>query len=398
MDQFAYIAELLLVASVMTILARRLQIPYTVALVMTALLITFLHPLEINLTPEQILALFVPPLVFEASFRINLVELRRNLSNILFLAVPGVIVTMIVVGAWMTWVTPLGLPMALVFGALISATDPVAVVALFRAVGVPKRLEVLVEGEGLLNNGMAIVVFNLVLAFALTRQFDLVRGVTELAWMVAGGTIIGLALGWVILQIIARVDDHLIETVLTTVLAFGAYLIAERLHSSGVFAVIAAGLVIGNIGSQAVSPTARSVLSDFWEYVAFLSNSLVFLFIGLQIQIPDLVAAWQPILWAIIAVLVARAKVVYGLGFVTNRLTEPISLKWQHVLNWSGSRGAISLALVLSLPSALAADRDLLEVMAFGVVLFSLLMQAATMVPLLQRLRIPKRIESQAEG
>ena len=174
-------------------------------------------------------------------------------------------------------------------------------------------------------------------------------------------------------------------------LAFGSYLIAERLHFSGVLAVVAAGLVNGNIGPQGMSPTTRIVLFNFWEYVAFLANSFVFLLIGLQVNIPTLLPTWQPILLAILAVLLARAVVIYGLGWLTNRLAEPIPFRWQHVLNWGGLRGAIALALALSLPAALGPDRDLIRIMAFGVVLFTLLVQSTTMEPLVRKLGIVTR-------
>ncbi|HLB46818.1 MAG TPA: Na+/H+ antiporter [Anaerolineales bacterium] len=401
MEQFlqaeTLIIELLLVVSLVAIAVQRLRVPYTVALVVVGLLITFQSPLEIDLTPELILALFVPPLIFEAAFHLNLAELRRNLPSILVLAVPGVLLTTLIVGGLVAWVTPLSLPVALVFGALIAATDPVAVVALFRTLGVPKRLAVLMESESLLNDGTAIVVFNLVLVVALTGRFNLVEGVTDFVRVAAGGTVVGLALGWIVSRLIARVDDYLIETTLTTVLAFGAYLVAERLHFSGVLAVVAAGLVNGSIGPQGMSPTTRIVLFNFWEYVAFMANSLVFLLIGLQVNIPALAAAWQPVLWAIVAVLAARVIVVYVLGWLMRYWTEPISLRWQHVLTWGGLRGAISLALALSLPSALGADRDLIRVMAFGVVLFTLLGQATTMRPLIRWLRIITRGEAQVE-
>src|SRR5574341_1300115 len=391
------IIELLLIVSLVAFVVQRLRVPYTVALVVVGLLITFQSPLEINLTPQLILALFVPPLVFEAAFHINFTELRRHLPHIIVLAVPGVILTMLIVGAVVARATQLSLPVALVFGALIAATDPVAVVALFRALGVPKRLRVLGESESLLNDGTAIVVFNLVLTVALTGHFSLVDGIADFVRVAAGGTVVGLALGWAISRVIARVDDYLIETTLTTVLAFGAYLLAERLGVSGVLAVVAAGLVNGNIGPQGMSPTTRTVLFNFWEYMAFLANSLVFLLIGLQVNVPALADAWQPALWAIVAVLIARVVVVYGLSWVVNRWGEPVPPRWQHIVAWGGLRGAISLALALSLPESLGADRDLLRVMAFGVVLFTLLAQATTMRPLIRWLRIITRSEAQVE-
>jgi len=287
--------------------------------------------------------------------------------------------------------------MAVVFGALISATDPVAVVALFRALGAPKRLAVLLEAESLLNDGTAIVVYSLALTAALTGTFHLGAGIAEFLRVATGGLAVGFLLGWLIAQVISRIDDYLIETTLTTVLAFGSYLVAERLGFSGVLAVVAAGLINGNLGPQGMSPTTRIVLFNFWEYVAFLANSMVFLLIGLQVNIPTLVANWQPVLGAIAAVLVARAVVTYGLGWLGNRFSEPMPRRWLHVLNWGGLRGAIALALALSLPAALGPEREMVRVMAFGVVLFTLVVQGMTMKPLLRWLSITVRDPVQSE-
>ena len=269
--------------------------------------------------------------------------------------------------------------------------------ALFRTLGAPKRLALLMESESLFNDGTAIVVFNLVLMAALTGAFHPFQGAVDFLRVAVGGLAVGFVSGWLIAQLIARIDDYLIETTLTTVLAFGAYLIAERLHFSGVLAVVAAGLINGNIGPQGMSPTTRIVLFNFWEYMAFLANSLVFLLIGLQVNIPMLRANWQPVLLAVLAVLVSRAVVAYGLGWIHNRLTDPIPWRWLHVLNWGGLRGAIALALALSLPAALGPGRDLVRVMAFGVVLFTLLVQSMTMKPLLRRLGIAARDPIQIE-
>lgn len=401
MEQFlqaeTLVIELLLIAALVAIAVRRLRIPYTVALVVVGLAITFQAPLAINLTPELILTIFVPPLVFEAAFHLNLTEIRRNLAGILLLAVPGVLATMLIVGGIIAGATTLSLPVALVFGALISATDPVAVVALFRVIGVPKRLAVLVESESLFNDGTAIVLFNMVLAIAITGRFDWIGGMIDFLRVSAGGVAVGILLGWLTSRLIARVDDYLIETTLTTVLAFGAYLLSERLDFSGVLAVVAAGIVAGNFGPQGMSPTTRIVLYNFWEYVAFLANSLVFLLLGLQVNIPALVAAWQPVSMAIVAVLAARAVVVYALSWLTSVLAEPIPLKWQHVMTWGGLRGAISLALALSLPQTLGADVPILRTMAFGVVLFTLLVQGLTMGRLVRWLKIVTRGAGQVE-
>ncbi|MBW6473119.1 MAG: cation:proton antiporter, partial [Anaerolineaceae bacterium] len=198
-----------------------------------------------------------PPLVFEAAFHLNLTELRRNLTSILIMAVPGVLLTTLIVGGIVSFGTGLALPIALVFGSLVAATDPVAVVSLFRLLGVPKRLSVLVEGESLLNDGTALVLFNLMLAIVITGEFNLLSGVLEFIKVLVGGIMLGLLLGWITSRLISRIDDYLIEITLTTVLAYGSYLLAEQMHFSGVLAVVAAGLITGSLGPQGMSPTTR---------------------------------------------------------------------------------------------------------------------------------------------
>jgi monovalent cation:H+ antiporter, CPA1 family len=391
------LVELLVIVSLVALVTRWLRTPYTVALVVAGLGIAILHPFQVELTPELILGLFLPPLLFEAALHLNLADLRRDAPIILTLAVPGVVVTMLIVGALLAWLGPVNLAEALVFGALIATTDPVAVVALLRATGVPKRLRVLLEAESLLNDGTAVVVFNLALVAALTGEFSLAQGASDLLRVSVGGLAVGLGLGWLTAQVIARVDDYLIEITLTTVLAFGAYLLAERLGFSGVLAVVAAGLLSGSLGLRNMSPTTRIVLFNFWEYAAFVANSLVFLLIGLTVNLPALLAAWAPILLAVGTVLAARAIVIYGVGWLARRWKwiESIPAAWQHVLGWGGLRGAVSLALVLSLPEAFGPSRGLLQVMAFGVVLFTLLIEGTTMGPLVRWLKLSERSAAQ---
>lgn len=387
----------LLIASAVAILARRLRTPYTVGLVLIGLALTLGLPpqFKIEIPPEVILALLVPPLVFEAAFHISIDQLRRDFWLILLLAVPGVILTTLLAGGMIAYGTGLALPLALVFGALISATDPVAVVALFRRLGAPRRLQVLLEGESLLNDGTAIVVFNLALAFALENKFNLARGTTEFIAVAGGGILVGVALGTLTSLLIRNINDHLVETTLTLVLAYGAYLIAESFHVSGVLAVVAAGIVNGNVGPRGMSPTTRMALFNFWEFAAFLANSLVFLLIGVAIDVQMIVANWLAILWAILAVLVARAAAIYGFSL----FSREISARWKHVLYWGGLRGAIALALALSLPEvgAFATERVRLQAMTFGVALFTLLVQGFSMDWFIKRLKLVQRSEMQDE-
>ncbi len=394
----ALIIELLLIVSIVAILVRGLRLPYTVALVIVGLLLTLRSPLKYELTPELILGLFVPPLIFEAAFHLNFRELRSNLASILTFAIPGVIITTCIVGGMLVLTGLVNSQSAFIFGALISATDPLAIVATFRKLGIPNRLSVLVEGESLLNDGTAIVMFNIILVVVLSGKLNLYTSLENFVQVSIGGVVIGLILGWVASRLIGQVDDYLIETTLTTVLAYGSYLLADQFHFSGVLAVVAAGLICANLGPQGMSPTTRIIISNFWEYIAFLVNSILFLMIGLQVNISGLSQTWVYILWAILAVLIARVLVVYGLSWIINRFTsEAIPIKWQHLLSWSGLRGAISLALALSLPAALGQNRDLIRAMTYGVVLFSLIIQSTTMQVIIRWLRLVTRSEAQVE-
>lgn len=380
---------LLFIASLVGIVARRFRVPYTLGLVVIGLLITLLPQVDITIQPTLIFALLIPPIVFEGAFHLNINSLRRDIIPILTFAIPGVILTMVVVGALVSWGTGIPIIYTLVFGAIVAAIDPVAVIALFRNLGVPKRLQVLLEGESLLNDGTSIVLFGLVLSLAITgSQFNLVASVIDFIRIAGGGIIIGLVMGTIISQMINRIDDYLIETTLTTILAYGSFLIAEQLfHVSGVLAVVGAGLIAGNIGPAGMSPTTRIVLFNFWEYAAFLANTFIFLLIGLQVEISSLFESWQMIAIAILAVGIARVITIYGLAWIG----KDIPFRWQHILNWGGIRGAISLALALSLPLVLGDARGQLQVMTFGVVIFTLLVQGLTIGPLIRRLGIDER-------
>jgi CPA1 family monovalent cation:H+ antiporter len=363
-----------------------------VTLVVIGLLIAIPTSLELEATPELILAIFVPPLIFEAAFHLELRQLRESLTPILLLAVPGVLLTTLLVGGMTALGAGMAFGTAVVFGALIAATDPVAVVALFRALGVPRKLALMVEGESLFNDGTAIVVFRIALAAALTGVFEPLTGLTSFLRIALGGIAVGWVLGWLTAQLIARLEDRLIVTSLTTILAFGSYLAAEYFHVSGVLAVVVAGLICGNVGMAEAQPSTKIMIFNLWEYLAFLSNSLVFLLIGLSV---DLTLLWDnlgAIGVAVVAVVGSRAMVVYGFSWLARLWGRSGHIRsgWRHVLFWGGLRGAISLALALSLPADLPA-RAQLQAMTFGVVLFTLLAQGTTIQFMLERLGLTER-------
>ncbi len=384
---------LLLISSLVGIITERLRVPYTAGLVVIGLVLALIGQINLNVSPELFLGLLVPPLIFEAAFQVKAKDLFKDLTPILSLAIPGVLLTTFLVGGVLYWGTDFSLTTALLFGSLIAATDPVAVVALFRSLGVPHRLQMLLEGESLFNDGTAIVLFNMMVTIAVTGYFNLGESVLNFIVVSGGGLIIGVLLGLIISLAISVIDNSLIETTLTTVLAFGSYIIAEQFHVSGVLAVVAAGIVSGNLGPKRMTPTTRILVYNFWEYAAFLANSFVFLLIGLQIDLNILLTDWKAVLWAILAVLVARAASIYGLSWIG----PGIPRRYKHVLYWGGLRGAISLALALSLPASLGEQGTIIKSMAFGVVLFTLLVQGLTMKPFIARMGLIEKNPAQEE-
>lgn len=400
---------LLLLITAVALIVRKVRIPYTVALVLAGLVLAIL-PTEGVLAPgtlflnnettsELILALLVPPLIFEAALRLNLKTLRREWLPIFLLAVPGVLIAAVLVGNVVSLALGIPIAIAMAFGALISATDPVAVIAFFRTLGVDKRLSILMEGESLINDGVAVVLFSMALAAAgvAAVQPTVAEGLVEFVRVAGGGILVGLVTGFLAAQIISRLDDRLVETTLTLTLAVGSFVAAETLHVSGILAVLSAGLVIGSLDLQKLSPTTRITLYNFWDLLAFLANSAVFLLLGLEINIARLGENIPVVVLAVAAILLSRAVVVYSMTWISSHVSDPIPMRYRHVMFWGGLRGAVSLALALSLTVPGAEE---LRIMTFGVVLFTLLVQGLTIEPLIKRLglaRISRSAEQQRQ-
>ncbi len=251
-----------------------------------------------------------------------------------------------------------------------------------------KRLSVVIEGESLLNDGTAVVIFQILLAGIVAGGLSVGREIGQFLLAVVGGAVLGSVLGYAASKITQTLDDPQIEITLTTIVAYGSYLLANHLHLSGVIATASAGLMVGNFGAKkSISARTRTVLESFWEYIAFAMNSLVFLLIGLEVHIDALAHAWRPVLLAIAAVLIGRSLSVYSLVPVSNFFAEKIPLRWQHVIVWGGLRGALALALALSLDNTFP-YRDRILDLTFGVVVFSILIQGLTMKPLLRVLSL----------
>ncbi len=389
LEQFLIVLSVSLsVATLSRIVSWFRQIPYTLLLVIVGLGLAFVDIRLVNLSPELILEIFLPPLLFEAAWNIRWRSLRENLVPVTLFAVVGVIISVIGTSLALSYFTDLSLATALLVGASLSATDPVSVVALFRELGASKKLTVLMEGESLFNDGVAVVAFVLLVGIPLGIQdFSIPTTVTRFLAFVGIGVGVGCLVGFGISYLTQRFDLPLVEQSLTLVSAYGTYLITEELGGSGVIGVVTVGMILGNFGSRiGMNPRTRLLVSEFWDFLAFFVNSIVFLLIGDQINFASLGGNLDLILVAIAAILATRAIMVFGLGAISNSIAKSdISLREQIILWWGGLRGSVSIALALSVPVVLEGRQEIINIV-FGVVLFTLLVQGLSTQFFLEKL------------
>jgi len=387
------LSGLLAVAVLLGVLARRAQIPLTVVLALVGFLAGWLGNIESPISDERfeevLIFVFLPVLVFEAAFSLSTRAFFRNLVSILVLAIPALVISAICVGLSLYGFLDTPLIPALLFGALISATDPVAVVAIFRDLGVPRRLLTLVEGESLLNDGVAIVLFTILLSGALGGDLAPAEGMWDFLVVFFGGAFIGAGVGLLAALALPWLD-RLSAAALSLAVAYGGFVLADDvLEFSGVTATVAAGLVLG--GSAPIRATApvRKVWEGLWDTLGYVANALLFLLIGLAIEPALLTENLGAIGLAITAVFLARAVAVVPLMTLLERVADipPVGMRNEAVLIWGGLRGGVALALALALPEDLA-QRDQFVAMTGGVVLATLLLNATTIGALVHRLKL----------
>ena len=390
---------LLIAAILVALIARRVHLPYTVGLVIAGVGLAF-APLRTGavLTHDFIFDVILPPLLFEAAINIRWRELRRDAVPVLTLAIVGTVIAAAVIAAGMAFGVGWPIGSAVMFGVLIAATDPVAVIAMFKDLGIEGRLRLLVESESLFNDGVAAVLFTLALGWAQPSGNGPLHP-SEVAetfiLTVGGGVLVGLVTAGIALVVAGRTADPLVWGTLTTVIAYGSFLLAEHFQFSGVLATVIAGLLTGNRGflvsNQTQAQPHREFVLELWTFIAFIANSLVFLLIGLTIAgIPFDRAGWAVLVFMIALVLFSRALTVYPLCLVFGRSKWAISRSEQHVLWWGGLRGALGLALALSLPSSLP-FRNEIVIGTFGVVAFSVVVQGLSMPLLLRALKFASK-------
>ncbi len=412
--QVETLVGLLALALVTALFARRLRFPYTLALTVVGLALGLSHLLpNLRLQPDVVLFIFLPALLFESAWNSELRYLVANWVAIALLAGPGLVIALFVAAAPLHWGAGLPWLVALLLAAIVAPTDPIAVVALLRQLGMSARLRVIIEGESLFNDGVGAAAYTIILTVLLLTLQAKASGATSTAvgvghiaslalmsaWLLVGGPIIGLAISYVITRLLRRIEDRLIEVTITVSVAYGVYLIADALHTSGLLAVICAGLTLGYYGRRyGISHEAAEAVNNVWDFIAYVANSLLFLALGAQLGGSSLLGALGPILWAVLGVFVGRAVIVYTLLPLHDALARwlarrrphtpargrPIAIPrgWRPLITLAGLRGALSLALALSLPATIP-QAPLMEQVTYGVVLVTLLGQGFSLRALL---------------
>lgn len=378
-------AFLLLIAVVVAMLTQKLNLPYSAGLVAAGIALAFsrFSP-AVALTKDLLFTVLLPPLIFQAAFYIEWRRLRRDLGVIVVLATLGVILSAGITTVGMHYLASWQWEGALVFGVLIAATDPVSVIATFQEAGARGRLPLLVEAESLFNDGTAAVAFAMVLDLVQGHSPTPLQATGQLLQMAGGGLLCGAAVAGAALLLAGNTQDHLVELALTTVAAYGSFLLAERFEMSGVLATLSAGLVLGNVGSRGrISDRGKEAVQDFWEYAAFVANSFIFLLIGIRVAMQDFRAVWWPAVIAILLVTLGRAAAVYPCCALFAGSEKRVPARYQHLLFWGGLRGALALALALALPPEVP-ERNAIVTISFAVVAFSIFAQGLTMKPLLR--------------
>ncbi|WOD38137.1 sodium:proton antiporter [Nodosilinea sp. E11] len=379
---------LLLVATVVALITRRLRIPYVVGLVLAGLTLTkSLLPQAVGLNPEIILNLFLPILIFEAAINTDISRLRSTIKPIALLAGPGVVLAAVITATLLHLGLGLAIITAAAIGVILTITDTVSVIAAFRSVPVPPRLATIVEGESLFNDGIALVLLGMITTLHLQGAFTVWEGLQQVIIAFVGGGVLGLGLGYLCVGLFQQLDDALSNILLTVAVSLGTFQIGQGLGVSSAIAVVIAGLVIGDLGFRHTSASTKVTLLNFWEYAGFGVNTFIFLLVGLEVDPGVLQQTIPAALFAIVAYQVGRIFAIYPLLFLLRFFDRPLPLRWQHVLILGNIKGSLSMALALSLPLNLP-GRPQVVALVFSTVLVSLVGQGLSLPVLVKRLRL----------
>ncbi len=397
-DVFIQILILLAISITVIGIAKLIKEPYSIALVLVGVLlgmtqIPMVEEAEQFITQSEvfhaiIISLFLPILLGDATLKMPFHHLYGLKKTVISLAFLGTFLTFIVIGFSTYFILGLPIVVAFTFAALMSATDPISVLSIFKDLGVPQKYSTIMEGESLFNDGIAVVLFKISSIYLLGYMEMGLAGVGEGTFLflkfAVGGVVVGLIFGYVFSQIIRIFDDYPLEIAFSMLLFFGSYFIAEHFKVSGVIAVVVGGLLFGSYGKKiGMSEETRVNINSFWDAVTLLANSLIFLMVGIEIREIDFSGKWGMIFIAIAIFLVGRTVAL----FISTSYVKDLSNKDRVLLNWGGLRGSLSIALALSLPEDFNGREEVL-LLTFSVVLFSLVVQGLSLKPLIKKLGI----------
>ncbi|WP_157094696.1 sodium:proton antiporter [Picosynechococcus sp. PCC 7003] len=381
---------LLLVATVVALVTRWLRIPYVIGLVLAGLLIPKqILSDAIGLNPEVILNLFLPILIFEAAINTDISRLRSTIKPIALLAGPGVLLAATITAFFLKVSLDLAWLTACAVGVILTITDTVSVIAAFRTVPVPGRLATIVEGESLFNDGIALVLLNIVTTIHLQGSFSVGEGVEQVLIAFVGGGLLGLGLGYLCIGLFRQLDDPLSNILLTVAVSLGTFQIGQALGVSSAIAVLIAGLLIGNVALRECSGSVTITLLNFWEYAGFGVNTFIFLFVGIEVAPLSLLQTIPAALLAVLAYQIGRICSIYPLLSVLKFFDRPLPLRWQHVLIFGNVKGSLSMALALGLPLTLQ-GRSQVITLVFSTVLVSLIGQGLSLPWFVKKLQLAK--------
>ena len=400
------------IASIVAIIAKQIRFPYTITLVIAGIAVAIFGleaPFELGY--DLIFHILLPPLLFEGALHMRLSHLKENTKLILLLILPGLMGSVFLVAFLLSLIFP-SIPFIfmLLLAAIVIPTDPATILAFYKEMKVPVKLRSIVEGESVFDDGLAIVFWNVIVVIILAAALggsgtvfvqgqDILIGIGQFLKLSFLGIVIGGAMGYIAYIIIKKINDKFTEIMITVILAFGIFAFAEFMGGSGVFAVVIAGLILGNYGTRfAMAPSTRMSLISFWSFLAFAVNSFLFILIGMSVNWADIWTNIGLIIITILLLWMARAIMIFFTGKIVNHKKKELSIKWQIIMWWGGLRGAIPIAMALSIPTYLVfiasgdpgnvlfPHRDTILAVTFGVVLGTLLIQGLTLRPLLKKL------------
>ncbi len=407
LGQFDSIYNILLIVVVITLIARQINFPSTIAFIFAGLLAASVPRISLpDLSPEIFLSILLPPILFTETLTMDVDGLIDDSDTILTYAVAGTALMVTAISIYTHLVFNLNWMEAFILGIIIAPTDPVSVITTFKRLGVIKRFQLIVAGESLFNDGFAVVIYSILLVVVEAGTISAGEVLTLTIIKLFGGAILGYVAGYIVHLIFCWTEDLYVETLLTFILTFGVFRMAEAFHSSGVITVVIAGLVLNyrcrNHGG--VSEKGEETMEVMWEFVGFIASSFAFIFIGVSLDAGLLTTYALPIIALSIVIMIFRFLMIEGIArFLERYQGIRIPWNWRVGMTWSGLRGAVSVVLVLGITGINFANEQLLLALTYGIVLGTNVIQGLTMPWVINRFRLysstrtPRQLEGEEE-